>query len=423
MRQMKEKYSFEPTPKQYRFCFEKWRWTKYSQKRYLTPGFRSSSPSTVSSGNSPAETAMVGSSVTSLEDSDRECDYAITPRSFDSEGASSVRALSQIRRQFLSVFSEDCCPIPQYVRELRPRDLTNGEDCTRRKDAAITAFIRSASLNGDSVDVVTYHHLNYVLANSGPLGRGSEDEEPEYFDDEPAIAKFRIIEQRQWYYAFDKNSSASRCVSSCLDWIKQQLTARPTRQAALSHFDALERREAGGDPDSSKQDVCLFVYLADALLDDWASQAAQHLDPGDRWDSLAEVAVGISPMETLRTMSSLILGTACLDMPSRPQPQRRSTRNMRRQCGADVDQLIDSALRGIEAIQEACDKRTQILEFVTEFVWIHEPSRHLHEKSSFEEEARRAAEAYVDAKLAASSNIGALDDASEISLHISNLKT
>ncbi|XXG98115.1 hypothetical protein Hte_004435 [Hypoxylon texense] len=424
MKIMKQEYQFDATKKQYRYRFEKWECQKYGLKRSQRPNIQSDSSADM---NGKGSLEITESSATIPEDSDQECGNDMTPSSSDSEGPTRMNA-SSLRQQFLSVFSGICYPVLERFQDLITaglQDPAKGESWLRNRDAIIGDFMQNLGLTNGSINVIAYHHLNYALASFGQLGQEraeAGDESKEHLDDEPFISRQRFIERQPWYRAFDESSPASRCLSYCLDWIKQQLRIRLPREMALSYFDTLGM-DAGHSPNTSKQDVCLFVYLVDALLDDLASQVAQR--PGDRWDQLSEEAVGISPIETLRTMSSLILGMVYPD-PQSP-PQRRSARNIRRKGGAGGDQLIDSALSGIEVIENTHDKRALVLQFVTEFVWIHDPNRRRDgEESRFEAEARLAAEAYADAKLsvpieaaytpngAASDDTGIPDDASDI---------
>ncbi|KAI4867464.1 Clr5 domain-containing protein [Hypoxylon rubiginosum] len=424
MKKMKQDYNFNATQKQYRYRFVKWKWLKYSQKRSQSPDIQSDSSTHL---NRIESLEIVECSATSPEDSDQEYGNGITPSSSDSEGAANWNT-SSLRRQFLSVFSKVCYPVPDGLRDLITaglQDPADGENRFKHKDAVIGTLMRTLGLTDGSVNVVAYHHLDYALASLRQIGQERTKAEDGSQEDKPVISRLHVIERQPWYHAFDESSPASRCISSCLDWIKQQLRNRQPKKMALSYFDALGEREAGDGSNTSKQDVCLFVYLVDAWIDDLQSQGAQR--PQDRWDQLSEEAVGVSPIETLRTMSSLILGTACMD-PQSP-PQRRSARNIRRKDGAGDDQLIDSALNGIEAMESTYNKRSLTLEFITEFVWIHDPNRRLDgEESRFEAEARIAAEAYADAKLsvpieaayaldgAAFDDAGTLDDASDISM-------
>ncbi|KAI1774927.1 hypothetical protein F4818DRAFT_55853 [Hypoxylon cercidicola] len=433
MKKMKVKYKFDATQKQYRYRFEKWKWPKYGQKRSQSPEIQSN-PSPDSNENESFE--IMECSTTSPEDSDQEYDGSLTPSTSDGEIA--TRRNNSLRQQFLSVFLEVCYPIPESVRDLIAaglQDPTEDGNRFKHEDTVIRLLMQTLVFRDGSINVVAYHHLNYALANLGQLDQGqtkTEDENQEHLDEEPVISRLYVLERQPWYHAFDESFPASRCVSSCLDWIKQQLSAGLPRGMALSHFDALGGKEGGSGPNTSKQDARLFVYLVDAWLDDLISQGAQR--PRDCWDQLSERAIGISPIEMLRTMSSLILGTASLD--SRSPPQRRSARNIRHGDGAGDNDLIVSALSGTEALENDYDKRTLVLEFITEFVWIHDPNRQPdEEKSRFEEEARRAAEAYADVKLsvpieaayaldrAASDDIATPDSASDISMEDANLKT
>lgn len=315
----------------------------------------------------------------------------MTPSSSDWEDVTD-RDISILRQQFLSVFSEVCYPVPNSVKGLVAaslRDSAGEETRSMRKDIAIGALIQHLGLADGSLNVIAYHHLNYALGKWIEV----KDENQERLD-EPAISRHRAIEQQPWYQNFDEGSPASRCISSCLEWINQQLRLRWPRETALSYFDA---PGSDGGRNVSKQDVRLFVYLVDAWLGDESSQGTQC--SGNCWDELAERATGVSPIEMLRTMSSLIVDAARPD--SETPPQRRSARNIRSGDDNNGDQLIDSALAGVEAIEG--DKRALVREFVTEFVWIHDPNHRLDEdRSRFEAEARRAAEVYADAKLCVS---------------------
>ncbi|KAI1376932.1 hypothetical protein F4677DRAFT_61957 [Hypoxylon crocopeplum] len=372
MTEMKKK-NFEASQKQYRYRFEMWKWLKYGQNRSQGPGI-----------DQNQRLRVLNSSIANFEGSDHTYDGSDTPpSSYDGE---EVRGKDKclLRQQLISVFEVGSFPVGEDMNRIVAvqYDGLAGVQYSDYKDTVIRRLAPMLRLEGGSINIVAYHHFNFALESV--IGQLWQDEFDESRDEdrlEPAISRLKVFEQYQEYLPLDEYSPASVCLLLCFHWVQRQLTCCPPKNSALSHFDMLGVGAGDGELDIPMQDVCLFVYLFDI----WVSQGAQ--SSSDSWDRHCEGALGISPAQTLRVMSCLILGMAAAQDGGSPKDMN-----------ADHDALVNFALCGVKAVEEAYsnDTRGLVEDFITEFVWVHDLNRQADE---FEEKAWKAAHAYADKKL------------------------
>ncbi|KAI2611976.1 Clr5 domain-containing protein [Hypoxylon sp. NC1633] len=370
MKKMKKEHGFKPTTKQCRYRFQKWKWPKYNNglKQSRGPGADLSSDLN--------ENGSVGSATTDSEDGGgRAYSDSTPPSSFDGDSIESTD-VHLLRKHFLSVFSSVSYPIP-------PDDYATAETLSRNpanvawSEIDVHGLTTKLNVPSSSIDVVAYHRLNFVLEE---LSKGKQV----CMDDEPAIVRLKVFEQQLWYTNFDENGPAARCLWSCFDWVKRMLLCCPPKDPALSCFDDLGDWDAAREPHSASQVALLFTYLFNI----WISQGAH--SSGDDWVQRCKQALGISATETLRIVSAMILYTATED-------EVGSTSNSR-----DVHTVLKNALSGVNAIEAAhgtTSKRKLVTDFITEFVWTHDPNSPADEVGIFAEKSSSAAIAYADKKL------------------------
>ncbi|KAI2609419.1 uncharacterized protein GGS25DRAFT_215588 [Hypoxylon fragiforme] len=361
---------FNASEKQYRYRFEKWKWTKYRNEK---------------SDQTTSNTMHEG-----YQRSDIEYEGDITTRRY-----------RNLCDQFLCVFKEPCYQVlTEDLHKLVEEVVETYEQSTRlnipisMENIIQDLLFRILQYDAHWIDFVSHVRFNAVLGrvierlgNEGPKNR-EDPEDAHYY--RPIVAKFHIIEKNPRYFYPRHDSSTADYIWNLFCWVRQQLQDVPSWADRLAHFNMLPL-ELSKDSDANvpKHQVQLFVYL----FERWMQGTRSHQCYWEQLSGLAKFT--ISPAEMLRTMSSCILSAA----PQEEAPE--STTDP----GKDYGALIYFAQRGIIAIENdfqiSKDNKDELVaHFLGHFIWKHDP-RHLidSEQSQFEAQALSAAKFYVSSIL------------------------
>ncbi|KAI1079540.1 hypothetical protein F5B20DRAFT_543945 [Whalleya microplaca] len=291
--------------------------------------------------------------------------------------------IATLPQDFILAFSEIYPPIEAGFQKFA--EATNHDQIL----SEVVQKLRGSLLHtDDSIDIIAYHRLSFEFGRAiGKLHESNSETQGQVQDQSDDEAAFKLeITNQPWYQDLNEQSEVYKCVWSCFYWCRDQLLSRPHRSEALLDFDTLGLPDTGDELNTFKQDACLFTYLFDL----WFSQMFTTPLP---WTQLSKRALRIPPTIMLHTMSSLILTWAGKSLPQ----QHRSSQSS----SWDFNALLDFVQSGVGSIEEKCKMKRLIVEFISEFVFIHElpgeeDSDEEQKVQKFEEQrARIIAEEYI----------------------------
>ncbi|KAI1334780.1 hypothetical protein F5Y15DRAFT_280551 [Xylariaceae sp. FL0016] len=388
-----ELHNFKASVKQYRYRLgEKWKWPKYKQEkdRPYTPPDTSAEQR---DSYRERKNSFPRDVVPFENEENAASDFGILTPSASEDCDMLGSDFSSLKEDFLAEFSD----IPMIVSEDDSRG--HAEDIQARlglytdgdalRNMSVEALTQAILPVDDSIDLRALLRLNASLRNDNTRQVAIDDTPISVSDDDAIpIEKSKLIEKQAWYRDFDEKhlDPASDCILSCFSWCKQNLS--PCNEYTVTVPVPFSKLAEGQQDDSSifRKDVCLFAYLFDL----WA--ARDGASTGEIWERNARNVLGISATKLLRTMTSLILAVGGdKDRMTEPTP-----RNWSRMIDQDAV-LFGLAREGCKIIENEkdWDQRRRVVEFVKQFVHIHDTRLEDGNEKELFANARAAAEAYV----------------------------